>query len=637
MDDKYGGITQQILEYVQYWKDQRYRLLEEPVWQPAYAQFMGNVDSPYIRRWKAEEGFKWRSKVHIHLTRRKVITGISQLESIMYQGGDFPYSLGATPMPESPQAPYLLEQFGGPMPKEEIERRAAMMKRVIDDDFEESDADTEILNGLFELALYGSWWIQAPMIKHIKSIGFTGRNYDIFNTGGYQNTRFDMKESLKQVVTLGSPSIWEMFWDMENQNPQLGQGIARCRKMSKWELRRCVKERGYDSKAVESIIESCGSSKVPEKSKTDLHEGPHKNELINRHRNIDVIEFWGLLDSKYLKAKGSEYRWKEAKYSTGPETEISCIIAGDFGGGEDRKGQTSVVREPKPNMLPGGLRPYHRGVWEAIPHSGVATGMAFSMKDSASLADSMWRCWLDCKAISSNVMTAGHSGKFKKGANPRMNRPGHHLELKSHVRDVREAVQYFQPTDASQGILDGLEVVMQMADEESGVSKLLQGEVPVNKAQTATETMQLYEAANKFLMKIIRNIDRQLIEPAMRSIYWFQMLVNPDENIKGDFGVKATGFSKYNSIMKKQASLAWISNFAGQNPEARLAVKWIENLRAGAEAGDLQVDDLIKSDEELAKEGHELQLVLQALEAQGFIITPPGQEGQGQIGAGGNR
>lgn len=603
-----------LAEYVvdecfKWFKLERENLLEEN-WRLAYDAFKGAYSSENLSRWRKLEGFEWRSKVFVRLTKHKVVSAVSQIEDIVFQGGQLPWGISPTPYPET--AP------GIRLDKKEAEDRCTRMKVRIDDILNEARAERVIKGSVLEKSVYGLAWLKSPVIRPFRYLGpeLVLPQDDAGLVANYppelisRYGRHELRVKTKMAPVMENPSVWEIFWDMENPDPQDGQGIIHRVMMSPGQLRQLLRRPGYNREAINAILANLKSREGQTRTVSDRAEGPYREGLMNLWRNIPVYEFYGRAEKKLLKGRG-----KPDLQAGSDEVEIITVVAG---------AEPLVIWGPEPNFYPGQVRPLHLDRWEDFPHEPGGEGIPASIKDSQMMVNSAVRCFIDNKALSSNVLIAGRSGALAPGQSKQLY-PGKFFELAEHIQRAQDAIQFFSPQDVTGGLLDLVNLFERFADEESNLPRLLQGEVARFSPKTAFESSQLLTAANKAMGKIIRNMDENHIEPVISGLYYWIMATDPDETIKGDYTVSATGFSSYTNRTIRGRELTSFLGFALSNELLARLPKISKLFREIARVRDIDPDEFIKTDAELEEEAAALVAQMQA---------PPGPGGL-PAGAGG--
>lgn len=498
----------------------------EPIWSLAYDAFRGKYDSANLKRWKELEGFDWRSKVFVRLTKVKIIGAVSNIEDVYFQtGGKIPFDCKPTKKPE-----FLPGMFMDP---EQAKFGAERMKEKIDDIFTETRYERTLMSSILEMAIYGVAFHKSPVVRPKKYARYVLQPPQLppETQGMYfppemlaQYGRYALQESEKMLPTVEHPNVWDIFWDFEGSSVEDGQGIIHRKMMSIGQLRSLLEMEGYDREAIIAVIES----KSGRTGDSDANEDPRRTYLTNPSRNIQVLEFEGRVPVKYLKGTDLD----NGKLD-GREAEIFVTIADD-----------KIIRKPALNPLPMGRRRLKAAKWEEIPHEIQGVGIAENIQDSQMMVNGAVRCFIDNKSLAGSLMFAINRRNLAPGQDDSMY-PGRIWDMANHVRDVREGIQGFAPPDIGAGMLDVINLFREFADTESNLPSIMQGMQERQTPKTAFAFSRLLELSNKQLGKVIRNIDEGHVEPDVEAMYHYLMATDPDDSIKGDYDLEATGFGAF--------------------------------------------------------------------------------------------
>lgn len=615
-------VEDKVVRYVRevYDNFKQQRQDQEEIWDLAYDAFMGRYSEANLSKWKALEGHDWRSKVFVRFARRKVISQVSQINDIQFQGGQLPFNITPTEVPESMQGQLLPPQIA--------QARCRDMKQLIQDTLEEQKYDRTLMASNLEAGIYGMSVHKAPVIRRKQSVNYqmwippAARMMDsVFGTrmaGKYG--RMQRNENVIMLPFVEHINLWDYFWDMEAADHQSGIGNIHRVMMDAGMLRRLEELPGYDKAAISRVLsgwnESEGGGSAPD-------EGPGAERLKRRRRTLEVVEFWGLCPKRHLKDND---RVLSQATTDGRETEICTTIV--YSGGNKTDGV--VIKQAEANPLPLKRRPFHVAYWEGVPHETIGVGIPENIQDSQMMINGFWRCFIDNAALSGNLVRFYKSSAFKPGQDMNI-RPGAGYELEDWVTDVRQAVNWVSPPYIGTGMIEALNVAERLGDEESGHPKLMQGEMAKHMPQTAFQTSQLLEAANKQTGNIIKNIDEGHIEPDVEAFYHFLMETHPNENIKGDYCVQATGFSAYNDRVIKGKAVQSLFGLAMSNERTAMLIKVGPNLREIYRLSDLDPDQFMLSEEEEAQMNQQAAMMAE----QAALMPPPGREGEIPMGQGG--
>lgn len=604
MAERETYLARYLGELWRWMADERRDTLEAG-WNAAYDAYRGRYNSEYLEKWRRNEGTSWRSTVFVRLTKIKVRTGYDQVMSILMQAGKLPWDLKARHEPEEELA------------REALDERVERMRASIESDLDACRADRVLAESVFDLALYGASWLRCPVMRP------RGRVAVKYEIPGFQFVQTPellaqygravlVREEMKTPV-VEHPSLWDVFWDLEVGDPTTeGNGIFVRREMTAGRFAALRDLPGYDKEAIDRVLQSAG--RAASRASDDTSKRPVLRELSERRAVVPVYEFHGLVPRGAMKGRDD---W-DAAGADRREVEISCVVAG-----EDCE---EVIRRPIENDMP--YRPLYLCQWEAMPNETMTEGIAGNVRDSQGIVNGLARAFLDAKALAANPMMGIKAEKLAPGQG-RVSYPGKIWEVAETAQNVNEAIQGLTFPDVTPGILEALQVWQTFADEESGLPKMLSGEVGLRQPDTAFEMAQYVESANRGIGSVIRNIDERHIEPLVTALYHWHMMTDADEGKKGDFLVKATGFSSYQDKLRRGTNLMGLWQLAMGNPLSAPYVKVGDMLRDIARTRDVDPERVFYSDEELQARAAE------AAAMQGPPALPGGMPGADMGGGGG--
>jgi len=118
------------------------------------------------------------------------------------------------------------------------------------------------------------------------------------------------------------------------------------------------------------------------------------------------------------------------------------------------------------------------------------------------------------------------------------------LLLAEECQDANKAFQQISIENRGREVLELLALVEKYIDQDSMVPKISQG-IKIERQETAYEASQRLSQAGKYMGSVIRNGDEGLIEPIVTDFYKYNMEDPAVRRGKGNFVVKALGFSSF--------------------------------------------------------------------------------------------
>jgi len=183
-------------------------------------------------------------------------------------------------------------------------------------------------------------------------------------------------------------------------------------------------------------------------------------------------------------------------------------------------------------------------------------------------------------------------------------------------------IEFFQPNSNAAELLAVYDSFAQKADDYTGIPAYTYGSSDVGKgASTATGLSMLMSNAAKGIKYILSNMDADIVQPSVEDLYQFNMMYCPDESIKGDLKITATGVM---NIVQKESMAVRRNEFAGAlagNPIFMEVIgkKGIANLlREVIATLDMPSDSIVPSEQEIEAQDMQAQIfnqIQQALQA----------------------
>lgn len=309
--------------------------------------------------------------------------------------------------------------------------------------------------------------------------------------------------------------------------------------------------------------------------------------------SIEAIEFWGSVPGYTLQEWGMSDKDIPDKLAF---YEINAILIGDM-----------VVRSVV-NPDPLGRRPYYvtsysknkNSLWgvKSLPEKMIdvqqgVNGAQRTLMNNLAIASGP-QVTADVSVISANQMADLHK------LYPWKVWPFDGSKITGSGRDP---VRFFQPQSNSTELIEVTKYFEDKADDRTLIPRYVAGDGTAGGAgATASGLSMLMTAAARGIKRVIRNIDLDVIRPAVERIYTWNMLTIQDDTLKGDVQIVPKGTLA--ALVREQTQLRrqeFLNNTAS-SPVAQqiMGLKGYANLlREIAKGLDMPVDKLVPSEEEI--------------------------------------
>ncbi|MEN6420780.1 MAG: hypothetical protein ABFD76_02440 [Smithella sp.] len=537
-----------------------------------------------------------RSQVYPKITRAKITSVRSRLNSMLFPTTDRNYTIEPTADPEiaqeivdglgqkviqelqlemqkqAQQTPGWTGGLPAPDPQEVSNRlrervkqyaknSSDLMQSEIDDQLLEMkyvDEAKEVLNSAIK---FGTGVIRGPMVKTVNQ-----KEYH-FIDGHFKPKTIEVKYPYFKFTR-----IWDWYPDMSVTEPSKTNGWFERHVMSKLQMQELAKRSDFDGKMIEDYLESIPKGdcqmKTFEQELQDIDTQNKRDSGTARtiSDNYELLEFWGIIEDENKNLYEGE-AW----------------LLG-----------TKIIKERKNNIVDG-KRPHRVFYYEKDETSIFGQGLPRIIRHSALAVGGASRAALDNASVVSgpqvevntSLLIAGQDIDgfypcklwYRKGYGIEAQYPAlRNLSFDSHVSELLTLKDHF----------------MNFADVESCLPAWVTSEPQKNTNEAVGATSIKVGNVLVSLEDIVKNFDAFTTEN-MRAIYLWNMEFNDRPEIKGDHVIKARGSSNLITKEVMMQSLNLLSTTL--TPEEKCYVPTREFLKAKWSAHGMDVAMLRTDDE----------------------------------------
>lgn len=354
---------------------------------------------------------------------------------------------------------------------------------------------------------------------------------------------------------------------------------------------------GWDTAALETVLSGAvagaggGDPEVTgEQERATLeNRDPDRNQGMP-DATVRAIEFWGSVPGRMLQEWGmSDIDDLFAYY------EISCILIGGM-----------IVRAVL-NPDPLDRRPYF--VTSFIRNKNSLWGLKAipeKMADCQEGVNGSQRNLLNNLAIASGPQVVVDSDAIAPSHLPTVNEiwPWKVWCIRGTKTQQQAPIKFFQPGSNASELIQVSEYYEQKADDRTLIPRYIYGEGDMTGAgATASGLSMLMNAASRGIKRVIKNVDRDVLRPAIERLYTWNMMYLDDDSLKGDVQVVPRGalalLVREQTQMRRQEFLNMTNNpidlqIVGLEGRANL-------LREVAKGLDISVEKIIPSEEDMKR------------------------------------
>jgi hypothetical protein len=276
---------------------------------------------------------------------------------------------------------------------------------------------------------------------------------------------------------------------------------------------------------------------------------------------------------------------------------------------------------------------YYVSSFEKVPGNPCGNGLPDLLADVSSVANATLRALVNNLSIASGPQVVVNDDRLGDGEDGEQMYPWKrwHIKADPFGNNTEKAVEFFNTASNSQELLQVYLAFSNMADEASAIPKFMTGTPPQGGlGRTASGLSMLMQNSSKILQTVASNIDRDVIEPILNSLYDMIMLTDDTGLLTGEEKIRVLGVAVAQQRETQRArQLEFLQVTANPidmsiiGPKGRAKV-----LRNVATEIGMPGEDIVPSDDEMEQKEKQQQVMQQMMAAQGAQPGgPPGAQG----------
>ena len=647
-EETFPGLAGYVKEKFEESENGRYA--HEQRWLQAYKNFRGVYDSTTAYR-DSE-----RSKVFVRITKTKVLAAYGQIVDILFANKKFPLVVEHTPVPEGiaefahmetpldqmqQEDPYgfagdgremlpgalgaepssnflggLQKEYGnlplaeGPAKMGEAQISPAQiaalnLEKVIHDQLLDTNAVNVFRNAIFESSLLGTGIVKGPF-NFYKRV----HKWERSEEGEREYVPYE-----KVVPRIEMVSAWDFHPDPSATSIDDCEYVIERHRFNRQQLRSLIKRPHFIAEAIEECLAK--GPNYEDKYYEDTIREDETEPYISESR-YEVLEYWGVLDSKLAKAAGFEEADMMSEFD---ELQVNIWVCGNM-----------ILRCVLNPFTPARI-PYHVFPYEVNPYQLWGVGVAENMEDAQKLMNGHVRMAIDNLALAGNLVFDVDEASLVPGQNMDIF-PGKIFRRQSGVTGT--AINGLKFPNTAGENLQMYQISRQLADEETGIPSIMHGQTGVTgTGRTAAGLSMLMGSAGLSMKTVVKNIDDMLLKPLGEAYFQWNMQFNDDApDIVGDLEIKPRGVA---AVMQKEVRSQRLTTLLQtvSNPMLAPFVKIPNLMRELAISQDIDPDSLVNDANEAQLYAKMLQGMMANAQQAASAEAGPGGEQQGMAPDGG--
>jgi hypothetical protein len=415
------------------------------------------------------------------------------------------------------------------MEAERAQKRAAAEEATraqerLDDILVEGGFYKALAEFLTDLPLFPFACIKGPVVRNTLAVSWVG-------PPGNKTA----ETTVKPKMFWHRVSPFDLWWTPGVSDIAQANIIERSR-LTRADLNALIGVPGYNEEALRNALRDYGKTGHTETSfgvdqeQADLEnrESPTSNES----GVIDMLEFTGSVQGSMLLDYGMS-----KKQVPDPDTDYTVQIwmVGRY-----------VI---KVQMLPSPRKrhPYYITSFEKAPGTVLGNALPDILSDVQDVANASLRALVNNLAMSSGPQVVVDLDRLAAIEDAETLYPWKRWRVRTDpTRPPRAGepppVDFFQPSSNAQVLLGVYEKFTQMADELSAIPRYITGSERLGGAgRTASGLAMLMNNATKILQTVAANIDSDIVEPVLASLYDMVMLTDKGKTLRGDETIEVRG------------------------------------------------------------------------------------------------
>ena len=447
---------------------------------------------------------------------------------------------------------------------------ARRMEKLIHDQIEESNGNSELRNALLESALLGTGIVKGPFNVNKKL-----HKWDTDEEGNRNYNPLEVRVPRIEFV-----SCWDFYPDPNATNMDECEYIIHRHKMNRSQLRQLRNMPYFDDDAIRNAIQM-GANYVEKDFESQLKDDSRVDEEAGT--SFEVLEYWGIMDAEYAREVGIDL---PDSVDDLDEVQVNVWTCGTYL-------LRAVINPFTPYRIP-----YHAFPYERNPYNFFGIGVAENMDDSQQIMNGHARMAIDNLAMAGSLVFDVDESALVGGQSMEIY-PGKIFRRQAGMPG--QAIHGLKFPNTSQENLMMFDKFRQLADEQTGIPSYSHGQTGVQSmTRTASGMSMLLGASSLNIKTVIKNLDDFLLRPLGESYFqWNMQFLEANLDVKGDLEVKATGT---NSLMQKEVRSQRLTMFlqTAQNPAVAPFVKISKLVSELAYSLDLDPDEILNDPEEAA-------------------------------------
>jgi hypothetical protein len=404
--------------------------------------------------------------------------------------------------------------------RDAAKKRATDQAKIAEDKIDELLTEGKFYHALAEflvdLPLFPFAVIKGPVVKIVPSVSWKGGRPTI---------------EQKPRLFWQRVSPFDIWWTPGVADIEAASTIERSR-ITRADLNDLLDLPGYNHDEVLAVLDEYGRGGINDDwDTTDAERAVlenRENPNMNQSGMIAMLEWNGNVQGRMLLEYGMDAKRV-------PEPMRDYMVTAWLIGTHVIKVQFS----PSPRKR----HPYFITSFEKVPGTPVGNGLPDILSDVAEVANATLRALVNNLSMASGPQVVVNTDRLAVDEDGEQIFPWKRWRVTQDpmTNSSQKPIEFFQPTSNAQDLLMTYGKFSDIADELSAIPKYLQGSNAGGAGRTASGLAMLMGNASKILQTVAANIDRDVFEPLLSSLFDMIMLTDTSGMLSGEENVKVMG------------------------------------------------------------------------------------------------
>lgn len=560
----------------------------EQRWLKDYRQYQGEYDPETKTSLQDSE----RSDVFVNLTRNKTNAAEARLSDMLFPTDDRNWGIKPTPVPQ------LLEMSKQGAPEEaqrarevmaQAKKAAELMQTEIEDQLTESEYAASCRDAIHDACLLGTGIIKGPVV-----VGRSLKSWVLKEDG---SAALQIKEDLRPGTQY--VDLWNFYPDPAATKISESEENFERHDLTRKRVIELTKIPGYLTDQLRLVLgeEPTSTQQTNSDFRAELRAVSGHTEGVDSNA-YEMWEYNGPIKKDELLSAGVEVEEDELVQYYGTVLFIGSHVV-----------RVSVHPMDTQEEL------YRVFNWEKDRTSIFGFGVPYIMRNPQKVMAGAWRMILDNGGLSAGPQIVYDEDAIEPEDGRHEIVPFKLWKKKKSAIQADHAFRVYEIRNNQNDLMNIFTTARQLADEETNLPLIAQGEQSSHITKTAHGMDMLMNSANIVLRRAVKNWDDDVTRPHITAYYNWNMQFNTKREIKGDFTIDARGSGALLAREMQQQRLLQFASVAGSNEEFAIRTDWEGLYQQLVKHMQIAKDDVVLPEDKVKE-------ILEARQNQGPDIDP---------------